>query len=486
MDPLLTESASELAARIRSLEVSSREVVEAHIAHVLRVNPRLNALVVDRFTAAREEADRADRALRELGPAGVPPLHGVPCTVKECFALTGMPQTAGLVARRGYVAREDATAVARVRAAGAIPLGVTNTSELCMWMESNNRVYGRTNNPYDASRIVGGSSGGEAAIIGAGASPFGIGSDIGGSIRNPAFFNGVLGHKPSAGLVPNTGQWPVAENAATRYLTTGPIARRARDLAPLLRIMAGPDGRDPGCTPLPLGDPERVAIDRLRVIDVADNGFLDVSAELRSAQKRAAAHLARQGARVETRRFPALRRSIEIWSSMLSEAGGTPFGVLLGNGTQVEVGRQLLLWAFGRSPHTIPALVLALLERVVKGSPKQIARFRDEGQRLRAELAAALGTDGVMLYPVYPETAPQHRRPLMPPIRWAYPAILNVLEMPATAVPLGLDEQGLPLGIQVAAAHGHDHVTIAVATELERAFGGWVPPWTRSGGARAA
>src|SRR5699024_2538512 len=137
----------------------------------------------------------------------------------------GMPNTAGVVSRVGLRATEDATSVARYRQAGAIPIGVTNTSEACMWMESNNKVYGRSNNPYDITRIVGGSSGGEGAIIGAGVVPFGLGSDVGGSIRMPAFFNGVFGHKASSGLIPNSGQFPPIEGEGLRYLSTGPLAR---------------------------------------------------------------------------------------------------------------------------------------------------------------------------------------------------------------------------------------------------------------------
>ncbi len=476
LDPLLLTSATELARRIRAGEVRSREVVATHVERARKVNPGLNAIVVDRFEAALAEAEAADARLAREGPADLPPLHGVPCTIKECFALEGMPQTSGLVARRGYLAPRDATVVARVRAAGAIPLGVTNTSELCMWMESSNRVYGRTNNPYDAGRIVGGSSGGEGSIVGSGASPFGVGSDIGGSIRNPAFFNGVFGHKPTSALVPNSGQFPIAENAARRYLTTGPLARRACDLMPLLRLMAGPDGQDEVCEASALGDPGSVSLRGMRVVHVPDNGFLGVSEELGRAQQRVADHLAEQGARVEERRFPRLKKSIEIWSAMLAEAGGTAFGVLLGNGAPISAAKELARFALGRSPHTLPALALAVMEGLVKGSPAQTARFVAEGTALRAELLDAMGPSGIMLFPVYPETAPKHVWPLFPPVRWAYPAILNVMEFPATAVPLGLSSGGLPLGIQITSARHNDHITIAVAMELERAFGGWVPP----------
>lgn len=387
-----------------------------------------------------------------------------------------MPNTSGLVARRDVVVTEDATAVARLRAAGAIPLGVTNVSELCMWMESANRVYGRTNNPYDPSRIVGGSSGGEGAIVGAGASPFGLGSDIGGSIRMPAFFNGVFGHKPTGGLVPGTGQYPIAENEALRYLTTGPIARRAEDLMPLLRVLAGPDGRDAGCRALPLGDPSAVDVATLTVFDVADNGALEVAADLRDVQRAAADALARAGARVERTRFDGLRASRDVWGAMMSAAADTPFGELLGGGRRVRGGPELARWLAGRSAHTLPSIVLVLIEGLTARMPARIERFVAAGRVLKAEIEARLGAHGVMLYPPYPSVAPPHRRPLFPPFNWVYTAILNVLELPVTQVPLGLNPAGLPLGVQVAAAPGNDHLTIAVALELERAFGGWVPP----------
>src|SRR4051812_10444372 len=272
MNPVLTHSATRLAGMVRSGEVSSRDLVDAHIARILRVNPKLNAMVCDRFDRAREEAALADERLRSEGARDLPPFHGVPCTIKEAFALTGMPNCAGLAARKSHRATRDATAVARVRKAGGIPMGVTNVSELCMWMESSNTVYGRTRNPYDQGRTSGGSSGGEGAIIGAGGSPFGIGSDVGGSIRMPAFFNGIFGHKPTGGLVPGSGQYPEAHGEGARMVATGPLARRAADLWPLTKILAGPDGKDEGAYEIALGDPAAVRIDQLTVVDVEDNG----------------------------------------------------------------------------------------------------------------------------------------------------------------------------------------------------------------------
>ncbi len=474
MHPFLLKSATELAAMIRRGEASSEQIVRAHLDRLREVNPTCNAVVCLRDREALEEAREADRAIARGDDVG--PLHGVPCTIKESFELAGMPHTAGLVARRGVRASRDATAVRRLREAGAIPLGVTNVSELLMWMESNNRVYGRCNNPYDPSRIVGGSSGGEGASVGAGIAPFGLGADVGGSIRMPAFFNGVFGHKPSSGLVPNTGQWPIAENEALGYLCTGPLARRAEDLWPLVRVLAGPDGECGACRPLALGDPAEVELASLRVLDVHDNGATPVSAELREAQARAARWMRSAGARVEVRRFEKLRRSLQYWSAMMSAAGGTPFGVLLGGGERKRLAPELVRWALRRSDHTLPALALAAIERVPEALPDRARELVEEARALRAELSEALGDDGVMLYPSYSRAAPRHYAPLLRPFDFVYTAILNVMGLPSTQVPLGLDRRGLPLGVQVVGAHGRDHLTIAVARELERAFGGWTPP----------
>jgi fatty acid amide hydrolase 2 len=475
MNEILTRPAVDTARMIRRRELRAVDVVEATIDRIEAVNPALNAMVADRFDAARREAAAADETIRR-GGADLPPLLGVPCTIKEAFALEGMPNSSGLVSRAGVRATTDAVAVRRLRAAGAIPLGVTNVSELCMWMESDNKVYGLTRNPYDPARTVGGSSGGEAALLGAGAAPFGLGSDVGGSIRMPAFFCGVFGHKPTGGLVANRGQFPDASNEGSRYLTTGPMCRRAADLMPLLRILAGPDPADPRVVPWRLGDPDAVRCEGLRVFVVPDNGLLPVAAVLRAAQDRAAEALAARGARVEPLRIEGLRHSLEIWSSMLRLAGGPSFKSLMGGGPEVPAGRELGRWLLGRSAHTLPAIGLGLLESLEGMAPGRSARWMRRGVALRRELSDLLGDDGLLLYPSYPKPAPRHHGPLLPPIQWVYTAVFNALELPVTQVPLGLERRGLPLGVQVVASHGRDHVSIAAARWLEEDLGGWTPP----------
>jgi fatty acid amide hydrolase 2 len=476
IDPLLTVSASEIARRIRAREVASHDVVLAHVRRIQAVEPKLNAVVEDRFAAALDEAHRADEALARSPHEERGAFFGVPCTIKEAFALTGMPHTGGLVARKGRRAKADATGVKRLRAAGAIPLGVTNVSELCMWMESSNLVYGRTNNAYDPERTAGGSSGGEGAIIGAGGSPFGLGSDIGGSIRMPSFFNGVFGHKPTGGLVPNTGQFPLAENDALRYNTTGPLCRRAEDLFPLLRVLAGPDGADDRSIAMPLGDPAAVRVQGMRVVVVRHNGIVRIEPALEDALERAAQALEKRGARIVEARLDKLSRSIDMWSAMLGAAGGATFAELMGEGTAVRGGPELARWLVGRSEHTLPAILLSIIEKVPRLLPARSESLVAEALELKHDVESLIEPGGVLLYPPFPKVAPKHNRPLLAPLDFAYTAIFNVMENPVTQVPLGLDSRGLPLGVQVVGVRAQDHVTIAVARVLEEVFGGWQPP----------
>lgn len=475
-DHLLSASATELADGIRSGRVTSRTVVEAHIERIQRVNPILNAVVEERFEDALKEADLADDAVRLKEPEDLPPFHGVPCTIKEVFAIPGMRQTSGMVSRRDLVARDEAPTVTRLREAGAIVMGTTNVSELCMWMETSNKLYGRTNNAHDPRHIAGGSSGGEGAIVGAAGSPFGLGADIGGSIRMPAFFNGVFGHKPTGGLVPGTGQIPSPENAALRYNCTGPIARRAEDLMPLLRILAGPDGSDAGCFEQELGDPASVDLAATRVIDVRGNGFRRVSAELDETQERVARALDAAGADVRRARIESLKRSLDMWAAMMSDAADTTFAQHLWGDTPRSSAKELVRLALRRSDHTLPAVALTILERAVSRMPRRTRRFVEQGRALAEEIEDLLGEQGVMLYPSYTSVAPRHNAPLFSAVNWIYTAVFNIAEMPVTQVPLGLNPQGLPLGVQVVGARGQDHVTIAVALELEKLFGGWSMP----------
>ena len=237
-------SAVDLAAGIRAGELSPVEVLEAFIERIDQLNPELNAIVAERFDEARSEAAAAERAVAAGGP--LPPLHGVPVTVKEAIAVAGLPQTNGSLLTADVVPSRDAPAVANLRAAGAIVMGVTNVPEFCGWYDTDNRVYGRTLNPHDHARTSGGSSGGESAALAAGLSPLGVGSDIGSSIRQPACWTGVFGMKPTRGFVPLAGHAGYGTPPSVQlFAAIGPLTRYADDLAVALEALAGGRRRPP-------------------------------------------------------------------------------------------------------------------------------------------------------------------------------------------------------------------------------------------------
>ncbi len=475
--PQLTQrSATDLAAAIRRKQLTAREVVQAHVDRLHARQPRTNALACDRFADALAEADRADERIKS--DPDPPPFLGVPCTIKESIGVKGMPNCAGLVALKDRRAEADATAVARLRQAGFIPLGVTNTSEMTMWIESVNRVYGRTRNAYDPHRTAGGSSGGEGAAVGSGGSPVGLGSDIGGSIRVPAFFNGVFGHKPSPGLVPNTGQFPSTEGEAAYMLTLGPLTRHAEDLMPVTRIIAGPDGIDEYCVPRELKDPADTDFSALRVLVVDDASLIPARKELRDARDRAADALRQLGARTEPVSLKQLRRALEIYLAALGDGASVSLSELLTDaGVELHGSRHWVDAARGRGDHTLPVLITAALERLNRHMPEARIRKAVEAARaLREEMKGILGDDGILLHPPHPRVAPRHGGTVGRAWVLTPAAVFNLLGLPVTEVPLGLNPKGLPLGVQVAAADGNDHLTIATALALERRFGGWVPP----------
>ncbi len=472
-EDLLRAPAVELAARIRARKLSSAELVEATIARMLAVNPLLNAVVHTRLIEARAEARAVDEQVRRGEPVG--PLAGVPCTIKEFFAVTGAPQTAGLVARRGHVSQQDAPLVARLRAAGAIVIGTTNVPEGGIWGETYNALYGRTNNPRDLARTSGGSSGGEGAIVASGGSVFGLGSDIGGSVRIPAAFCGIVGHKPSGRLLPNGGQFPAPKGPALAMLCPGPMVRSVRDVMPLLRVMAGPDPSDPFCRAMPLGNPEELSLRDL-VVHVARNNHRHTPRDVMVRAVDDAAHaLARRGATVREFDVTKLARGLEIWAGALAQGADESYDRLLATGQKrekVPVMIELAKLALGRSHHTLPALAVAGLGGLVGRLGSSTERFARMGAELRAELDQLLGDRGVLLHPPYTRPAPRHHDMWRTPFDAAYTALFNVLETPVTVLPIHYDGD-LPVAVQVIAAPGRDHVSVRAALALEEEFGGF-------------
>lgn len=474
MNSSLSLSAAELARQIRSGARSSVSVVDAHIERVRALNGPINAVVATCYDLAREEARAADLLVSRAKPDDtLPPLLGVPFTVKEFIAATGMPNTGGLRAHAERRGEKDATVVRRLKEAGAILLGVTNASEGGFWMESNNPIYGRTQNPWNLRHTAGGSSGGEGATQAFGGSAFGLGSDIGGSVRIPAAFNGVFGHKPTGGLVPLTGHHPGASERGP-VLCIGPLGRSAEDLHVVLKVIAGPDGEDHSCLDYPLGDPSLVRPEDVTVYTITRKGAARFRPSMRRAIDEAGAALSAAGCKVVPIEVSGLRMGAAMWSARLMKMEGPGFAEILGGKSgKISVVKEILRFLFGGRRHSGPALLLTFLEEVGKLLPLPNGRFVKKLDELRIELETLMGTNAVLLHPPYTRPAPRHNAALSTPLDFACTGVFNVLEFPATVVPTGFDGNGLPLSVQIIGGRGQDHLTIAVAGFLERATGGW-------------
>ena len=306
----------------------------------------------------------------------------------------------------------------------------------------------------------------------------------------PAFFNGVFGHKPSGGLVPGTGQYPIAQGEALTFLSTGPLCRKAKDLALLTQIVLGPDGKDSGCEEFPhlrnlVKLKNQVDVKKLTVyyLDGIDNWMVsETSKEMKEALRKVTNFFQTNASEVidlkPTKKLSGLKKAVDIWSSMLHEGNPVSFKSLMANGDKNWYAiLELIKWGItGHSPYTIPALALCLVEKLPDLTPSITKKLVNLGRKLRNEFEELLGDNAILLFPSHPYTAPSHGKPLLKPTNWIFTGIWNMMLAPGTQVPLGLDKKGLPLGVQVIAKRGNDHLTIAVAEKLEEAFGGWVPP----------
>jgi fatty acid amide hydrolase len=505
-------SATELARAIAAGRLTSREVVEAHIARIEAVNPALNAVVVKRYAEARSEADAADRALHDDRLRG--PLHGVPVTLKEQFAAAGMPSTLGVALAPPD--DRDGPLVARLRAAGAIVLGKTNVPQLLLYNETDNPVYGRTNNPLDPARSCGGSSGGEAAIIAAHGSPLGLGSDIGGSLRAPAHACGIAAFKPTTGRLTNddASASGFAHGQIAVLSQPGPLARTVADLALAMRVLAAPgqESFDPTVPPVPWRDPGAVDVASLRVGCIEDDGFFPASPAVRRAVREAADALARRGARIERIAPPDVAGAMRIYLRLLSADGAAGALRRLGkNEVDPRIQGLLQIVALPSKVRPLAAAALAALgQRRLAGQVRAIRRSTvDEYWSLieaqaayRRRFIAELDRAGIdaLVCPPHALPALTHGSAYYLTTAASYSMLFNLLGMPAGVVPFTLvrpgedrprragrdlvdraarsverGSAGLPVGVQVVARHWRDDVALAVMAALEAAAAGSPP-----------
>ncbi len=452
------ESATWMAAAIRDRQASSTELVEACLARIEAVSPRLNAVV----QLAPDALDRARAADAELAAGrSLGLLHGIPFTIKDSLDTAGVITTAGSVGWRDRVPDHDATVVARLRAAGGILLGKTNTPEFTWSDETDNDVYGRTSNPYDLDRTPGGSSGGAAAIVAAGGSPFDIGSDTGDSIRQPAHVCGIAGLKPTSGRVPRTGHWPGFEGLLESFTQLGPLARRVEDLELLLPIIAGPDGHDPHVAPVELRDPSAVRIEGLRVVTFGDNGLRTPTPETIVAVQAAAGALANEGARVEEGLPPGLDDVWQAWDGLIRADGFAWLERLIASaGTSGFGSYETRDWVVREPPLPAPALT-ALIERA---------------DAIRGRLLAWFQGYDLIVCPAMPQPAIRHGESSAAWFGDTYSDVHNLTGWPASVVRGGTSPEDLPIGVQVVAPPWREDLVLAGARVVEAASGGWRRP----------
>jgi Asp-tRNA(Asn)/Glu-tRNA(Gln) amidotransferase A subunit family amidase len=468
MPELTSLSALTMAERIRQKKLSPVELVEAHLARIEKLNPELNAFVKVDAEGASRQARLAEDALTRGERVG--PLHGVPITIKSSIEVKSMSCEAGSKLRAGCVAAQDAPLVSRLRNAGAIILGNTNTPELLMAWETDNLLYGRTNNPWDLTRTPGGSSGGEAAAIAAGCSAGGVGSDGGGSIRVPAHFSGICGLKPTPGRIPATGHFPTSVGPFALIGVVGPMARTVADLKILFEVMQGPDDGDPSSAPVPVRWPSRDDLNKLRIGYFEDDGRTPVTVETRAAVRAAADALNRGGFEVEPFRPEGLESARQLWWQYFGIAGGMLLGPLM-KGTEADLSpilKQFSSWVGAEPCHTAQTLLDAWIMRDV----------------VRMQVFSQMRDYPVLLCPVASIPAFHHGerswnidgQTVKYLDAWSYTEWFNLLGTPAVTVPFGLSNEGLPIGVQIVARPWQEELVLTVAAELEAQRGAWQAP----------
>jgi amidase len=477
------QTAEELAAAMRAGEVTSVELTDEAIARIERDDKVINAICVPDFDRARAAARRADQA-RARGEDR--PLLGVPVTVKECYNIAGLPTNWGMPRYRDFVPAEDAVQVSRLKAAGAVLLGKTNVPLGLQGLQSSNEIYGTTNNPWDHDRTPGGSSGGSAAALAAGFGALSIGTDIAGSLRTPAHFCGVYGHKPTIGLVANRGMVAPATPALPVDLdlaVVGPMARAARDLALLLDVMAGPDPLTLGVAyelSLPPARHERLGDFRVLVLD--EHPFIQTGSAARAGLNRVADALADDGARVERHSplLPDLAEAAAIYTQLLFSGSVARF--------PVESHERLRTRAAGLSADDqsldaarLRGMVLSHGDWLETNNRREL--HRHGWRQLFAEFDA-------VVCPITPTPAFPHdpnpnllelrididgvEHPYFDQLVWA--GLATMPGLPATVIPTGLSPEGLPVGVQLIGPMFEDRTPLRLAELLEQKIGGFRAP----------
>lgn len=463
----------DMARHVGEKKVSPVELAQAHLKKIGKLNPTLNAFVhvdMERVLRLAREAEDAVMRGEALGP-----LHGVPISIKSSIDVAGMRSESGTRLRAGNIATQDAPLVSRLRNAGAIVLGVTNAPELLMAWETDNVLYGRTNNPWDLARTAGGSSGGESAAIAAGMSAGGVGSDGGGSIRVPAHFCGICGLKPTPGRIPSTGHFPPSGGPFALLGVVGPMARNVGDLKLLFEIIQGPDDGDACAAPVPLRWPADHEAKRLRIGYFEDDGRTPVTPEVREAVRSAANALRGAGFQVEPFRPQGLEEARELWKKFFVKVGGILIDPMFA-GREQEISptlKQFLEWSAAEPELGGAGLLKAWIRR----------------DALRSEFLAQMEKYPILLCPPAAIPAFFHGeriwtvegKPVHYLDAWSYTEWFNLLGNPAAVVPVNFTSDRLPVGVQIVGRPWEEEQVLTVAAAIERECRAWqIPPLAKS------
>ncbi|OTF81740.1 fatty-acid amide hydrolase-like protein [Euroglyphus maynei] len=489
-NPLLLQTATELAEKTRTGQLKCETLVRVFIDRINVVNPLVNAVVANCFNDAIKEAREYDRRIEmALNDPLIEddvlklPLLGVPITIKECITVKGMPNTAGLYSRKDFRAPEDAQVVKNVRKAGAIVLGVTNVPEFLLWWDTNNHVYGRARNPYDLSRITGGSSGGEAAIQAAAGTVIGVGSDIGGSLRIPPFFCGTFGHKPSSHMTNTKGNFPsCGHESREKLLVNGPLCRYATDLKPLFKVIISDDEK--ALAQLDLDRPVDLKKSRFYFLYEDGDPFKTaVSYDVRETLQRARNFLEKDcGFVCIDALIPLMKYNFAIFLTTLGDCDAPLLcEEILERHGKLNAWPELIKGLFGLSKFRKITCMNVILENAFYSPElRQKLWYRkiiDKGKQLREQLDSLLDDGSILIMPCLPEHAPKHSGTFLRVINCGYTAVFNVLEMPVTQISMGIGQRSqMPVGFQIIAKRLNDRYTLAVAELLAKKFGGWQPP----------
>ncbi|WP_283153276.1 amidase [Guptibacillus hwajinpoensis] len=463
---LLEMDALSLSKKISNREISSYHAVRTYIDHLNAINPALNCLVEDRFDQAIEEARKADYTLTTGDAKGL--LFGVPISVKECFHVANMTTTGGLGYRAGSREKKDAEVVRRLREEGAIILGKTNTPSLCFCQETDNKHYGRTNNPWDTLRTAGGSSGGEGALIAAGGAAVGLGADIGGSIRFPSHFNGIIGFKSGNRQVSQEGNFPFVDKPEQeRMLGIGAMSKSVQDARLINQIIAHKQPPERNLADFKLVYPvphHRYPINRetFQLITTIRDAF---DGELSEEQANP----------------PFFEEAALMWQQMMSIDGGADMAkLMLENDKASPIGEYMKEKLF-RSSDVHPYLSWALIgTKLFKPNQKQIKQIHASLKR-GDEILVDYLDDRILIMPVYHSPAPLHgelyqelfsiRKTFLNYM--PYIAYANVWGLPSLTIPIGTSKEGLPIGVQLVSRVGHEEALFQLGEQIEQRIGGY-------------